>query len=559
MPLPTDEGVLMTYYLLAPPRRLYRSVFMAAVVAVLFALLLPAQSASAQPGDACENRSNNTYRKLLECMTLEGVREHQAEFQKIADNSTDPVYPGTRAAGTDGYDDSVDYVAGLLEEAGYQVTLDPVEITFNFPAVLRQLTPVVAEYETGVFTGSGDGAVTGNVIPVDINLTPPRASTSGCEMADFAGLDFSGPNDIALIQRGTCFFGDKAHNAELAGAEAVIIFNQGNTPDREALIVADATSITLPDGTTGTITHNIPVVGASFADGVALSQPGSTAFVEVLPAQTRIDYNVIAELPGKNEDNVVMAGAHLDSVIEGPGINDNGSGSAALLETALLMANLNPENTLRFAWWAAEEQGLVGSADYVAGLSQAELDRIALYMNYDMVGSPNYIFMVYDADESTFPAPTGVPIPPGSEAIEDVYESYYTLVGEPYDDTEFSGRSDYEAFILAGIPSSGLFTGAEVIKTEVQEAIWGGTAGEQFDPCYHEACDTYMNNSDHALEVNSDLIAFAMLTFAYSTESVNGVPGKKVPGPPFTLPEPAGPEGTFVEADGGSGPGRAAF
>ena len=149
-------------------------------------------------------------------------------------------------------------------------------------------------------------------------------------------------------------------------------------------------------------------MGASFADGVALAQPGSTAFVEVLPAETRTDFNVIAEMEGKNDANVVMAGAHLDSVIEGPGINDNGSGSAALLETALMMANSNPENTVRFAWWAAEEQGLVGSADYVAGLSQAERDRIAVYLNYDMVGSPNYIFMVYDADESTFPAPEGV-------------------------------------------------------------------------------------------------------------------------------------------------------
>ena len=279
------------------------------------------------------------------------------------------------------------------------------------------------------------------------------------------------------------------------------------------------------------------------------AQPGSTAFVEVLPAETRTDYNVIAELPGKNEDNVVMAGAHLDSVTEGPGINDNGSGSAALLETALSMANLNPQNTLRFGWWAGEEQGLLGSADYVAGLSKAERDRIALYMNYDMVGSPNYIFMVYDADESIVPGAEGVPIPPGSTAIEDLYESYYTAIGEPYDDTEFSGRSDYEAFILAGIPSSGLFTGAEEIKTEEQEAIWGGTAGEAFDPCYHQACDTINNIDQHALEVNSDLIAFAALTFAYSTESVNGVPGKKVPGPKFTLPAPAGPEGTFTEGD----------
>ena len=522
--------------------------------ALLVALMLPASGALAAPdGVACETQSNNTYEKLLECMTLEGVREHQAEFQKIADNSTDPVYPGTRAAGTTGYAASVDYVAGLLRDAGYDVTLDPVEITFNFPATLRQLTPVEAEYDTGVFTGSGSGEVQGNVIPVDINLTGDRASTSGCEAADFAGLDFSGDMDIALVQRGTCFFGTKAFYAEQAGAEAVIIFNQGNTPDREALIVADATSVDEPiPGAPGPVTHGIPVVGASFADGVALAQPGSTAFVDVLPAETRTDYSVIAELPGKNTDNVVMAGAHLDSVIEGPGIQDNGSGTAALLETALLMANLNPENTVRFAWWAGEEQGLLGSADYVAGLSQAERDRIALYMNYDMVGSPNYIFMVYDSDESTFPAPQGVTIPDGSIAIEDLYESYYTAIGEPYDDTEFSGRSDYEAFILAGIPSGGLFTGAEEIKTEEQEAIWGGTAGEQFDPCYHEACDTFENNNDQALEVNSDLIAFAMLTFAYSTETVNGVPGKDVPGPVFTLPAPAGPEGTFAEGDGGA-------
>jgi hypothetical protein len=479
-------------------------------------------------------------------------------FQAVADANDDPFYPGTRAAGTEGYDESAEYVAGLLEDAGYEVTLDPVEATFNFPAVLRQLTPVTADYETGVFTGSGSGTVEGRVIPVDINLTGDRASTSGCEAADFAGIDWSGPADIALIQRGTCFFGTKAHNAELAGAEAVIIFNQGNTPDREALIVADATSLDDPSAPGGVsfIEHNIPVVGASFAHGVALAAPGSTAFVEVLPAETRTDFNVIAELEGRNPDNVVMAGAHLDSVIEGPGINDNGSGSAALLETALMMAKLNPENTLRFAWWAAEEQGLVGSTDYVEGLSEAERERIALYLNYDMVASPNYIFMVYDADQSTFPAPEGVPIPTGSEAIEDLYESYYTWIGEPYEDTEFSGRSDYQAFIENDIPSGGLFTGAEELKTPEQQAIWGGTAGEQFDPCYHEACDTIDNLDLHAFEVNSDLIAFAQLTFAYSTESVNDVPGRKVPGRPFTLPAPAGPQGTFAEEGGGGhGPG----
>jgi Zn-dependent M28 family amino/carboxypeptidase len=510
---------------------------------------VPATVASAAPAGACDNRNNNTYAKLLECVTVEGVREHQAALQKIAEQNRDPYYPGSRAAGTEGYADSVDYVAGLLREAGYRVTLDEFEFSFVFPALLRQITPVAATHETGAFTNSGNGDVTGRVIPVDINLTGDRATTSGCEASDFTGLDFSGPNDIALIQRGgppapapVCSFAVKALNAQAAGAEAVIIFNQGNDPTREALIV----------GTLAPAQLAIPVVGASFADGVALAAPGSTAQVRVLPSETRTDVNVIAELPGKNTDNVVMAGAHLDSVTAGPGIQDDGSGSAALLETALMMANTKPQNTLRFAWWGAEELGLVGSTAYVEGLSQAERDRIAMYLNYDMIGSPNYIFMVYDADESTFEAP--VPVPPGSVAIEDLYESYYTWVGEPYDDTLFSGRSDYQAFIEAGIPSGGLFTGAEVVKTPEQEAIWGGTAGQQFDPCYHQACDNYGNINLHALEVNSDLIAFAQLTFAYSTEAVNGVPGKKVPGPPVNLPAPAGPEGTFATTDGGDGP-----
>jgi Zn-dependent M28 family amino/carboxypeptidase len=508
----------------------------ATVAALLLAALLPAGAAiAAPPQNACNNRNNNTYAKLLECVRVEGVREHQAALQAVADGNE-----GNRSAGTAGYTESVDYVVDTLEAAGWDVELDEFPFTYTPPPTLQQLTPVAATYETGAFTGTGFGTVTGTVIPVDINLVPPRASTSGCEAVDdFVGLDFSGPADIALVQRGTCPFADKAINAELAGAEAVIIFNQGDTPDREGLIV----------GTLGGLNIvAIPVIGASFADGVALSQAGSTALVDVDPPEDRPQVNVIAELPGKNDANVVMAGAHLDSVQRGPGIQDNGSGSAALLEVAEQVAKLKPENTLRFAWWGAEESGLIGSTAYVNGLSQEERDRIALYLNFDMIGSPNYIFMVYDSDESGFEAP--VPVPDGSIAIEDLFESYYTLVAEPYDDAEFSGRSDYQAFILNGIPAGGLFTGAEVVKTAEQEAIWGGSAGAQFDPCYHLACDTYDNISLHALEVNADAIAMAVITYAYSTETVNGVPGKKVPGN-FNIPAPAGPEGT-VGGDGGA-------
>src|SRR5829696_8555841 len=528
------------------PKRAASRIAPVAVLGLALAAVLPVQAAGAAPVNPCYENVNNTYNRLLDCMTLDGVREQQAQLQKIADGNQDPYYPGTRAAGTEGFAHSVDYVAGRLRKAGYRVTLDDFQFQFSFPAVLQQLTPVNASYPTGSFTGSASGDVTGKVVPVDLALAPPRASSSGCEATDFAGLDFSGPNDIALVQRGTCTFAVKTVNAQAAGAEAVIVFNQGNDPTREELIIG--TLVPSPAPVT------VPVVGASFAQGEALAQPGSTAQVKVLPDETRTDVNVIAELPGANAGNVVMAGAHLDSVQAGPGIQDDGSGSAALLETALLMARVKPVNTLRFAWWGAEEEGLLGSKAYVAELSQAERDRIALYLNYDMIGSPNYVLMTYDADRSTFEPPAGVPIPDGSEAIEDLFESYYTLVGEPYDDAQFSGRSDYQAFIEAGIPAGGLFTGAEVPKTAQQAAIWGGTAGESFDQCYHQACDDYDNIDLHALEVNSELVAFAMLTYAYSTETVNGVVGKPVPGPAMTLPAPAGPEGTFGTGGGGLAP-----
>ncbi|MCA0146927.1 M28 family peptidase [Blastococcus sp. LR1] len=507
----------------------------------LLAMALPATMATAAPGNACDNRSNNSYDKLLQCVTTEGVLEHMQAFQRIAEESTDPVYPGSRASGTTGYQASVDYVAGLLEDAGYTVTLDEVPITFDYPSTLTQLSPTRAEHPNAIAAGSGYTTVEGRVIPVDLNLEGDRANTSGCQADDFAGLDFTGDQDIALVQRGTCSFEEKATFAEAAGAEAVVIMNQGNTPadDRQGVI----------NPTLGTYQAEGPVVGTSFAAGEALAAPGATARIVLVEPDERIDYNVIAELPGKNADNVVMAGAHLDSVAAGPGINDDGSGSAALLETALLMAKSNTPNTLRFGWWAAEESGLIGSTDYVTGLSPEERERIALYMNYDMVASPNYYLGVYDANESTFPAP--VVVPPGSEAIEAVYEGYYTEVGQPYDDSEFSGRSDYQAFIDNGIPSGGLFTGAEVRKTPQQQAIWGGTAGEQFDPCYHLACDDITNYDAEALEVNSDLIAYAMLHFGYSTQAVNGVPGQKVPGRASTLPAPAGPEYTFAGGGGG--------
>ena len=241
-----------------------------------------------------------------------------------------------------------------------------------------------------------------------------------------------------------------------------------------------------------------------------------------------------------------MSGAHLDSVPAGPGINDNGSGSAALLELAQQLGNYKPREHVALRVVGRRGRG-PDRVDGVRGRPEpgrTRPDRAVHELRHGRLAELH--------PHGLRRRPVDVPrrrwpIPPGSTAIEDWSTSqYYTLVGEPYDDTEFSGRSDYQAFIEAGIPSGGLFTGAEEEKTAQQQAIWGGTTGAQLDPCYHLACDTFANNNDHALDVNSDLIAFAELTFAYSTQSVNGVKGKDVPDSRLTVITPNGPEGTFT-------------
>jgi Zn-dependent M28 family amino/carboxypeptidase len=511
---------------------------MGVMVGMTFVAAAPSAAAPAQAG--CDSRTNNTQQKLLECVRLDGVVEHMEQFQAIADANG-----GNRADQTPGYLASVDYVVDVLEGAGWSAEVVP----FTYDAadvILQQIDPVAADYIAFDAAGTGEGDVTGSVIPVDINLTGARANSSGCEAADFAALDFSGPTDIALLQRGTCAFSVKAQNAQAAGAEAVVLFNQGDPSTTTGDRFGPVNPTLLP------FQAAIPVVGTTFAAGEAMAAPGSTARVKVDFFEAE-SFNVIGELAGDNASNVVMAGAHLDSVPAGPGINDNGSGSAALLEVAQQMAKTKPQNTVRFAWWGAEELGLIGSTEWVGQRSPAELDEIALYLNFDMIGSPNYYFGVYDANESSFVAP--VEVPDGSIHIEQTFESYYTLLGEPYDDSAFSGRSDYAAFIDAGIASGGLFTGAEQVKTAQQEAIWGGDAGAQFDPCYHLVCDTIDNFSAHALEVNSDAVAYAVSTYAASTESVNGVTGVKIPGN-FAVPAPAGPEHTFAGPLGGDDHGH---
>ena len=489
-----------------------RSAFAAAVVIVTIAVAaLTAVPAVAGPR-SCTKRTNDTIAKLLECVTLAGVREHQAALQEIADDNG-----GNRFAGLPGHDASVEYVVDRLEAAGYDPMVQPFDylaFTPLGPSELEQTAPNQITYTEGVDFGlidqSDPGDVTAAVTSVDLQLGLGNTSTSGCEAADFAGFP---AGNIALLQRGSCTFELKAENAAAAGAVGIVIFNQGNLDDPSRLGIP---AVTL----TANNTSGIPVLGTTYALGAELALTAGLemrVFANSL-REIKTTYNVLAELAGTS-DTVVMVGGHLDSVSAGPGINDNGSGSAAILDIAEAMRKVEPVNTVRFAWWSAEESGLVGSDFYVNSLTADELDDIALYLNFDMIGSPNYVRFVYDGDGDL-----GTPGPPGSAAIEDLFVDFYDDRGLASEPTAFDGRSDYGPFIAEGvdIPAGGLFTGAEGIKTPAQVAVYGGTAGQQYDPCYHQACDTFANFSGPVLDLNSDAIAFATLTYAMDVSSVTG-------------------------------------
>ncbi|GGM59815.1 M28 family metallopeptidase [Dactylosporangium sucinum] len=253
-----------------------------------------------------------------------------------------------------------------------------------------------------------------------------------------------------------------------------------------------------------------------------LDAAGWTTTVQSFTYNGATGYNLIADWPGGDPNDVLMVGAHLDSVTAGPGINDNGSGSSANLEVALEVArqHLTTTKHLRFGWWGAEELGLRGSSAYVSSLSATERSKIKGYLNFDMVGSPNPGYFVYDGDNSDG---TGAgPGPAGSAALEKVLQDYFTSIGVPTEGTDFDGRSDYGPFINAGIPAGGTFTGAEGRKSAAQAAKWGGTSGTAFDRCYHSSCDTTANIDDTALDRNADAIAHAVWTLAAGTTTPPG-------------------------------------
>ena len=415
----------------------------------------------------------------------QGAFTHVRALQAIAEANG-----GNRAAGTPGYDRSADYVTDRLRDAGYDVRFE--EFTFPFfeerspPQLLSgpAWTPA-PESELRTLFNSAAGNVTARLHAVDLGLSGranpdavPPASTSACEVSDFDGFERGA---VALVRRGTCTFQTKVNLAAAAGAAGVVVMNEGTQGRMDAM--------------PGRLNASpIPVVGVSFALGrrlasEALDGPGVVRIEIEAASGTRTTRNVLAELGGPGE--TVVVGAHLDSVPEGPGINDNASGSAAVLEVALELARATPgarpARRVRFAFWGAEELGLLGSRHHLDALSEERRREIVLYINLDMVGSPNFGRFVQGARAGDGPAAVA------GRTLAGAFRSRGLAVEERSGRETRGYGSDDASFARLGIPTVGLHTGASERKTDTAAALFGGAAGQAYDPCYHRACDTAGN------------------------------------------------------------------
>jgi Zn-dependent M28 family amino/carboxypeptidase len=458
------------------------------------ALAPPAPLAPAAPDPGLPDR-------LVGQVSGDGAFAHLQALQQIADRNG-----GTRESGTPGFDQSVDYVADQLRRAGYRV--DTPSFTFDTFSARAQTLAVAGAPGPAVtaLTYSPPTPPGGLTAPL---VVLPQDPTPGCDAADYAGLPVAGA--VVLARRGVCPFTQKGQVAQAAGAAALLVANNEDGPLQGTLAsVAEA---------------RLPAAGLSRADGDALTARAGTPVTLVLDTTSvsRPTRNVIAQTSTGRPDEVVMSGAHLDSVAAGPGINDNGSGSAAQLDLALRLGSAPPvANAVRFAWWGAEEYGLLGSTDYVRKLTPDQRRDIALVLNSDMLGSPNPAYFAYDGDDSDrVGAPPG---PNGSAGIERLLLARLAAVGVQGSGTDFDGRSDYGPFIESGIPAGGLFTGAEEVKTPEQAARWGGQAGVPYDRCYHQACDTLANVDRVALDRMTDVVAYAVGRYAVDLGGPDGVP-----------------------------------
>ncbi|KAG0676229.1 hypothetical protein C6P40_001285 [Pichia californica] len=423
--------------------------------------------------------------ELQSLITTEALYSRAEKLYEIASYSNKSFGHPTRVIGSKGHWGTIGYIKNELKSLNnyYNVTVQP------FKAFMSE----VFEFN----------ATINNEIPkslIEMDMTPPTPNKKpvygelklipnfGCNDDDYLNIS---NNNILLIKRGECSFGLKAQLTSKFGAKAAIIYNNEPGEIRGTLGVP-------PDGVSVA-----PCLGINLEEG--LKYESLLLNGEILNTMIQIDsfvgpittVNVIAETNHGNDENIVMLGAHSDSVSAGPGINDDGSGTISLLEVAKQLTNYRVNNKVRFAFWAAEEEGLLGSNYYAESLTLNENEKIRLFMDYDMMASPNYEYEVYDANN--------IDNPKGSEELKNLYIDYYKSHGYNYTLIPFDGRSDYVGFIEHGIPGGGIAAGAEKNNAE---------NGKVLDKCYHQLCDDLTNIAWDAFLVNTQLIAHSVATYA---------------------------------------------
>jgi Zn-dependent M28 family amino/carboxypeptidase len=500
-----------------------------AVLALGLLSFAPAQAVAAEPDTTA----------LRNAVTRAEVLRYEQRLNAIGLSNEN-----NRLTASQGNYESLNYVVSELRKIGYNPTLVPYANTAS-PNAWSERTPSTLEVVTSPnqttlpngktfvngtaatsdfaqMTWSQSADITAQVIPAARIQIPPPATAdtvrSGCSMSDFPAAV---KDNLVLVQRGGCTELVKAINARANGAKGLIIMNEGQTGR-----TANTTryiSQTYP-GTVG--------LGVTYALGQQLYEAAQTGPVTLRfksdnNLTLRIDYDIMAETPGGDPTRVLQVGAHIDGVAAGPGINDDGSGTAMNLAIAhqILKLGIPLKYKIRFGWFSGEEQGLYGSTFAVNQLNSLQTTQTLGMLDYDMLASTNWIPFMYVPNDVTEPT-----LPPAQRAAEATMSNIhinYLLdkLGVTKVDYPFDNRSDYAQWrrpsATRGVPATGFYTGAEGIKTAAQVADnaastagAGGQAGIQADPCYHEWCDTVFNLSQYGLDEFTDVLAHSILSFA---------------------------------------------
>lgn len=443
---------------------------------------------------------------LADTVSADGMFTHLRKLQEIADGND-----GNRADGTPGYHATVDYVAQFLRDKGFDVQTPEFELLDRMQGGDPAMRVGGRDYpveQASLLITTPPGGLTA------VTLRPQRSA--GCRTADYDGTSVRGA--IAVVDDTGCSVVAKQNAAVSEGAVGLLVVSSPGSAGSPAGLFTPGyyQDLTVPVGVIG---RDADAALRRTTSPVRLVLDG-----EPVMKKTR---NLVAQTKTGDARNVVVAGAHLDSSTASPGINDDGTGIAALLETAAALGSQPPvTNAVRFVFWASEENGLAGPSKYVRGLSPDQRRDIALYLGFDMLGSPNAGYFTYDGDQSAQANPD-IPaqsVPEGSAGIERTLAGYLNSAGVRPADMPLTQFTDYYPFLAAGVPVGGLTAGASQRKSEAQARLWGGRAGVPFDPNYRTKRDTVDSVNRDALSVLGPAVAFAVATYARSIDGVNGVP-----------------------------------